>query len=60
MSSQRWAITSWGWRGPHRLWRVRWAERPGMVAELTGPRVMLLAFLKLNPETLERLPWRSG
>lgn len=53
-------VISWGWRGSHRIWRIRWTERPGQYAHATGPKDTLTAYdkawrarfrLKFEPET---------
>jgi hypothetical protein len=49
-------ITSWGYRDNHRLWRVRWLDRPNMVCEITGPDDTEAAFTKAW-NVRERLPW---
>lgn len=55
------SVDSWGWRGArrqHRLWRVWWNKRPGMVAEVTGPSGALDALIKVSDDrVMERLPW---
>jgi hypothetical protein len=51
-------LTSWGWRNGKRIWRIRWDEKPGQVAEVTGPVDLMDALMKLNDEVLARLPWQ--
>ena len=53
------AITTWGKRDGKQVWRVRWNERPGMHADVTGPWETMDALVKLTPEVLARLPWRE-
>lgn len=51
-------LISWGWRNGKRIWRIRWNQRPGQVAEVTGPDDGIEALMKLSDEVLERLPWQ--
>ena len=49
-------ITTWGRRDGHQVWRVTWDERPGQIAEVTGPHDAMAAFVKAWT-LVERLPW---
>ena len=58
MGSKEKFITSWGWRNGKRVWRIRWDQRPGAYAEVTGPEAAIDALMKCSDEVLARLPWQ--
>lgn len=57
--SDSYGLTTWGQRDGKQVWRVTWDERPGMVADVTGPWDTVDALVKLTPEVLKRLPWKQ-
>lgn len=55
---RRVGVSSWGWIGEHRLWRIRWNDKPGWIAQVTGPLDAVDALMKCSDEkVLARLPW---